>query len=169
MSRAPYTFKLFRKVRTRRGCLEGLALMIRKRRMVLAAPGPLLTPPPSSSPPKTPVRSYSAQTPLRNGDPTPPQPVTGCLRVLQLHGRPGFSARMANQVHVNYRQETFSFLFLYVSQAVTSCPIVCRQKRISGGETGARPMSNRRHSSPRATGWTMTTRSRFFCTLLLDT
>jgi hypothetical protein len=30
--------------------------------MVLAAPGPLLTPPPSSSPPKTPYRSYSAQT-----------------------------------------------------------------------------------------------------------
>jgi hypothetical protein len=36
--------------------------MIRKSRMVLAAPGPLLTPPPSSSPPKTPHRSYSAQT-----------------------------------------------------------------------------------------------------------
>jgi hypothetical protein len=32
-----------------------------KSRMVLAAPGPLLTPPPSSSPPKTPFRSYSAQ------------------------------------------------------------------------------------------------------------
>jgi hypothetical protein len=30
--------------------------------MVLAAPGLLLTPPPSSSPPKTPHRSYSAQT-----------------------------------------------------------------------------------------------------------
>jgi hypothetical protein len=30
--------------------------------MVLAAPGPLLTPPPSSSPPKTPHWSYSAQT-----------------------------------------------------------------------------------------------------------
>jgi hypothetical protein len=29
--------------------------------MVLAAPGLLLTPPPSSSPPKTPHRSYSAQ------------------------------------------------------------------------------------------------------------
>jgi hypothetical protein len=29
--------------------------------MVLAAPGPRLTPPPSSSPPKTPHRSYSAQ------------------------------------------------------------------------------------------------------------
>jgi hypothetical protein len=36
--------------------------MIRKSRMVLATPGPLLTPPPSSSPPKTPHRSYSAQT-----------------------------------------------------------------------------------------------------------
>jgi len=36
--------------------------MIRKSRMVLADPGPLLTPPPSSSPPKTPHRSYSDQT-----------------------------------------------------------------------------------------------------------
>jgi hypothetical protein len=34
--------------------------MIRKSRMVLAAPGPLLTPPPSSSPPKTPHRSYES-------------------------------------------------------------------------------------------------------------
>ena len=34
--------------------------------MVLAAPGPLLTPPPSSSPPKTPHRSYSAQTRSQN-------------------------------------------------------------------------------------------------------
>jgi hypothetical protein len=32
----------FRKVRTLRGCLEGLALMIGKSRMVLATPGPLL-------------------------------------------------------------------------------------------------------------------------------
>jgi hypothetical protein len=37
-----------------------------KSRMVLAAPGPLLTPPPSSSPPKTPHRSYSAQTRSQN-------------------------------------------------------------------------------------------------------
>jgi hypothetical protein len=37
--------------------------------MVLASPGPLLTPPPSSSPQKT-IRSYSAQTPPRNGNPT---------------------------------------------------------------------------------------------------
>jgi len=37
----------FRKVRTIRGSLEGLALMIWKSRMVLATPGPLLTPPPS--------------------------------------------------------------------------------------------------------------------------
>ena len=42
--------------------------------MVLAAPGPLLTPPSSSSPPKTPIRSYSAQTPARNGNPTTPLP-----------------------------------------------------------------------------------------------
>jgi len=42
--------------------------------MVLACPGPLLTPPPSSSPPKTPTRSYSTQTPPRNGNPTPPPP-----------------------------------------------------------------------------------------------
>jgi hypothetical protein len=40
--------------------------MIRKSRMVLAAPGSLLTPPPSSSPPKTPHRSYSAQTRSKN-------------------------------------------------------------------------------------------------------
>jgi hypothetical protein len=37
--------------------------------MVLASPGPLLTPPPSSSPPKTPF--YSAITPPRYGNPTP--------------------------------------------------------------------------------------------------
>jgi hypothetical protein len=40
--------------------------MIRKRRMVLADPGPLLTPPPSSSPPKTPYWSYSTQTRSQN-------------------------------------------------------------------------------------------------------
>ena len=32
------------------------------------------TPPHFSSPPKTPLRSYSAQTPPRNGNPTPPPP-----------------------------------------------------------------------------------------------
>jgi len=42
--------------------------------MVLASPGTLRTPPPSSSPPKTPIRSYSAQTPPRNGNSTPPPP-----------------------------------------------------------------------------------------------
>jgi hypothetical protein len=42
--------------------------------MVLASPGPLLTPPPSSSPPKTPFRSYSVITPPRHGNPTPPPP-----------------------------------------------------------------------------------------------
>ena len=40
--------------------------------MVLAAPGPLLTPPPSSSPPKTPIRSYSAQTRSQNEEKNPP-------------------------------------------------------------------------------------------------
>jgi hypothetical protein len=40
--------------------------------MVLASPGPLLTPPPSSPPPKTPIRSYSDQTPPRMG--TRPRP-----------------------------------------------------------------------------------------------
>jgi hypothetical protein len=40
--------------------------MIRKRRMVLAAPGPLLTPPPSSFPPKTPIRSHTAQIRFHN-------------------------------------------------------------------------------------------------------
>ena len=34
--------------------------------MVLAAPGPLLTPPPSSSIPKTPIRSYSAKIRSQN-------------------------------------------------------------------------------------------------------
>ena len=43
-----------------------------KSRMVLASPGPLLTPRPSSSPPKTPFRYYSAITPPRSGSPTPP-------------------------------------------------------------------------------------------------
>ena len=42
--------------------------------MVLASPCPLLTPTASFSPPKTPTRSYSAQTPPRNGNPTPPPP-----------------------------------------------------------------------------------------------
>jgi len=42
--------------------------------MVLTSPGLLLTPQPSSSPLKTPIRSYSAQTPPRNGNPTPPPP-----------------------------------------------------------------------------------------------
>jgi hypothetical protein len=40
--------------------------------MVLAAPGPLLTPPPSSSPPKTPHRSYSAQTRSQDEVKNPP-------------------------------------------------------------------------------------------------
>ena len=39
-----------RKVRTIRGCLEVLALMIRRSRMILTSPGPLLTPPPNSTP-----------------------------------------------------------------------------------------------------------------------
>ena len=43
--------------------------------MVLAAPGPLLTPPPSSSPPKTPFRSYSAQIRSQNEEKNlPPKP-----------------------------------------------------------------------------------------------
>jgi hypothetical protein len=44
--------------------------------MVLASPGPLLTPPPSSSPPKTPFQSYSATTPPCYGNQTPPSPVS---------------------------------------------------------------------------------------------
>ncbi len=51
-----------------RVCLEDLALMILKRRMVLANPGPLLTSPPSSSPPKTPHQSYSAQIRSQNAE-----------------------------------------------------------------------------------------------------
>jgi hypothetical protein len=54
------------------GCLEGLALMIRKSRMVLAAPGPLLTPSSSSS----------LTQPRLAGRPRPPQAESG-------HGRPG--------------------------------------------------------------------------------
>ena len=51
--------------------------------MVLAAPGPLLTPTPSSSPPKTPFRSYSAQ--IRNDaqiSANGAQDVNSCLHVL---------------------------------------------------------------------------------------
>ena len=40
----------------------------------ITSPGPLLTPPPSFSPPKTPHRSYSAITPPRYVNPTPPSP-----------------------------------------------------------------------------------------------
>jgi hypothetical protein len=40
--------------------------------MVLAAPGPLLIPPPSSSPPKTPHWSYSAQTRSQDEEKNPP-------------------------------------------------------------------------------------------------
>jgi hypothetical protein len=50
--------------------------------MVLASPGPLLTPLPSSSPPKTPIWSYSDQTPPRNGNPTTPPPGGSGGRVL---------------------------------------------------------------------------------------
>jgi hypothetical protein len=43
--------------------------------MVLASPGPLLTPPPSSSPPKTPHRSYSTQTRSQDAEKNPsPKP-----------------------------------------------------------------------------------------------
>jgi hypothetical protein len=43
--------------------------------MVLASPGPLLTPPPSSSPPKTPHWSYSGQTRSQDEDKNlPPKP-----------------------------------------------------------------------------------------------
>lgn len=42
--------------------------------MVLAAPGLLLTPPPSSSPPKTPTRSYSAQIRSQNEEKSRPPP-----------------------------------------------------------------------------------------------
>ena len=45
--------------------------------MVLASPGPLLTPPPSSSPPKTPFWSYSVITPPHYGNLT--QPPSGSI------------------------------------------------------------------------------------------
>jgi hypothetical protein len=41
-------------------------------------PGPLLSPPPSSSSLKTPIQSYSVQTPSRNGNPTPSPPEGSC-------------------------------------------------------------------------------------------
>jgi hypothetical protein len=44
-----------------------------KSRMVLADPGPLLTRPPPSSPPKTPHLSSSAQTRSQNEEKTPPK------------------------------------------------------------------------------------------------
>ena len=43
--------------------------------MVLASPDPLLTPPPSSSPPKTPFRSYSSTTP-----PSYVNPLFACIQ-----------------------------------------------------------------------------------------
>ena len=55
--------------------------------MVLAAPGPLLTPPPSSSPPKTPHRSYSAQTRSQNEEKKHP-PVLRLVLVMPFPGLP---------------------------------------------------------------------------------
>jgi hypothetical protein len=50
--------------------------------MVLASLGPPLTPPSSSCPPKTPIRSYSAQTPPRNWNQTQtPTGSRGCSRL----------------------------------------------------------------------------------------
>jgi len=57
--------------------------------MVLASPGPLLTPPPSSSPQKTSIWSYSAQTPPINGNPTP-------FGVVKLHPEMGTQTRLGS-------------------------------------------------------------------------
>jgi hypothetical protein len=55
--------------------------------MVLASPGPLLTPPRSSSPPKTPHRSYSAQIRSQNEEKNnPPQTVPTRRQVLIFSG-----------------------------------------------------------------------------------
>jgi hypothetical protein len=55
--------------------------------MVLAAPDLLLTPPPSSSPPKTPHRSYSAQIQSQNEEKIPHPPNRTCpyRRELDIH------------------------------------------------------------------------------------
>ena len=55
---------------------RGPDIIIRRSRMVLASPGPLLTPPSSSSPPKTPFQSYSGIAPPRHGNQT--QPPSDC-------------------------------------------------------------------------------------------
>jgi hypothetical protein len=55
--------------------------------MVLAAPDPLLTPPPSSSPPKTPHRSYSAQTRSQNEEKNPPPQTVPSLQTRTRHKR----------------------------------------------------------------------------------
>jgi hypothetical protein len=57
--------------------------------MVLASPGPLFTPPLSSSPPKTPIRSYSARNPPCNENPTAPPPggCGGCRQGLGMGGQ----------------------------------------------------------------------------------
>jgi hypothetical protein len=67
-----------------------------KNRMVLAVPDPLLTPPSSSSPRKTPHWSHSAQTPIYNRDPAQPPP-GGCGRRKRSRGTGGQDGPRAKQ------------------------------------------------------------------------
>jgi hypothetical protein len=66
-----------RKVRTIRGCLEGLSLivtMIRKKQDGPSRSWPTPHTTPFFPPPRRPLSGPTPQTPTRNGDPTPPPP-----------------------------------------------------------------------------------------------
>ena len=83
-----------------------------KSRMVLAAPGPLLTPPPSSPPPKTPHRSYSAQIQSQNENPCPPDSarkrgstLTGAYNIGLI-----FVSARTNKRHHHHHQASISLL-----------------------------------------------------------
>ncbi len=104
--------------------------------MVLASPGPLLTPPPSSSPPKTPFRSYSAITPPRYGNPI--LPLIGTA-VINKHlassfstGPPGYRGAL----HCHWRAIATQPIGLVPFQARCILPVVEEQSRTRGGQSG---------------------------------